>query len=245
MTRSFSEIVWMLIELYRANHKVTDSIDERLFASWVQETRAELIKQRLNESMRTINPHWIQNLGLVEMEPVNSTLHLDAVASTTSSKRILRSVEDIPWTIHSKGAPGTFAWIGPADGTERGFSLVTKERAMNSGNGKFNKHFIYAYLENKKLCITSKAGLHKQIKYINVQGVFENPAEAYEFKTGLEYDWELEYPISEEILRTLKNMVKQDNFPHIMVPIDDKKANSMDNVSNPPPESSGEIPIET
>ena len=57
---------------------------------------------------------------------------------------------------------------------------------------------------DKKLCLFSKDRLHKQLKYIRVKGIFENPIEAYEFKNGIEYDWDLEFPISDSLVNDMK-----------------------------------------
>jgi hypothetical protein len=150
----------------------------------------------------------------------------------------LRTVKDIPWTIHSKGEPGGFTRIAPADNLEENFRLVSYETALTSGNGKFNKSQIYAALDGQKLCLFSKDRLHKQLKYIRVKGIFENPIEAYEFKNGADtYDWNLEFPISDNLVNDMKNIIVQENFRIIMVPMDDKESNSIDNLANPAPEA--------
>ena len=237
MVRSLNQIVWELIELYRQNYKVTDSIDERLFLAWIQSTRAKLIKQRLDENMRLPDEHWVQDLGYVEMEKVDSSVY----TSIPSEKYILRSVKSIPWTIHYKGDPGGFTRIGPADKLGINYRLVSYERALVSGNGKFNTDQVYAYLDGDKLCLISKSNIHKQLKYINVKGIFQNPIDAYEFKNGAgTYSWDYEYPISDALMNDLKNIIVKENFNFIMVPIDDKKPDSVDNVTRPTPNETSE-----
>lgn len=237
MVRSLNQIVWELIELYRQNYKVTDSIDERLFLAWIQSTRAKLIKQRLDENMRLPDEHWVQDLGYVEMEKVDSSVY----TGIPSEKYILRSVKSIPWTIHYKGDPGGFTRIGPADKLGINYRLVSYERALVSGNGKFNTDQVYAYLDGDKLCLISKSNIHKQLKYINVKGIFQNPIDAYEFKNGVgTYNWDYEYPISDSLMNDLKNIIVKENFNFIMVPIDDKKPDSVDNVTRPAPEETAD-----
>jgi hypothetical protein len=239
MVRSLYSIVWELIELYRQNYKVTDSVDERLFAAWVQSTRAKLIKQRLDENMRLPDEHWVQDLGYVEMERVDSSVY----TGIPSEKYMLRSVKDIPWTIHYKGDPGGFTRIGPADRLSVNFRLVSYERGLTSGNGKFNKDRIYAFLDGQKLCLISGSNIHKQLKYIHVKGIFQNPIDAYEFKNGANtYSWDYEYPISDNLMNDLKSIIVKENFNFIMVPIYDKKPDSVDNITRPTPdETSNDI----
>lgn len=237
MVRSLNAIIWELIELYRQNYKVTDSIDERLFLAWIQSTRAKLIKQRLDESMRLPDEHWVQDLGYVEMEKVDSSVY----SSIASEKYILRSVKAIPWTIHYKGDPGGFTRIGPADKLGINYRLVSYERALVSGNGKFNTDQVYAYLDGDKLCLISKSNIHKQLKYINVKGIFQNPIDAYEFRYNAgSYNWDYEYPISDALMNDLKNIIVKENFNFIMVPIDDKKPDSVDNITRPTPDETSD-----
>ena len=138
MIRSLNEIVYDIIESYRATYKNTDSLDERLVATWIQHYRAELIKQRLEESMRIVDEHWVQDLGAIEMQPIDSSL----VSGFTSDRYIMRSVREIPPTIQTKFGIGTFTRISPADRLENKFNLVSYERALYSGNGKYNNKDI-------------------------------------------------------------------------------------------------------
>ena len=233
MVRSLNMLVWELIELYRSAHKVTDAYDERLFATWVQATRAKLIKQRLDEGMRLPDEHWVQDLGAVQVTPVDSS----SISTILSGRYLLQTVADIPRTIHFKGDPGGFTRIAPADRLEKNFRMVSYERALVSGNGKFNKDEVYSFLNGTKICLISRGGIHKLIEYINIKGVFQNPIDAWEFANpGEDYDWDTEYPVSDSLVNDMKNMIVQENFQLIMIPIEDKKANSIDNITNPAPE---------
>ena len=233
MVRSLNSLVYELIELYRTNFKVTDSIDERLMATWIQYTRAKLIKQRLDEHMRIPDNRWVQDLGSVELEVVDTSL----VSGIPSGKKLARTVEDIPNTIHYKGTPGAFTRIAPATLDERNIHLVTYDRALDSGFGKFNRNDIYAFLQGNKMYFISNNQNNKSLTYVHIKGIFENPIEAYEFVNGVDsYDWDYEYPINEALVGDMKNIILQENFKLIMMPMDDKTPNSIDNITNPPPE---------
>jgi hypothetical protein len=187
--------------------------------------------------MRLPDEHWVQDLGYVEMEKVDSSVY----SGIASEKYILRSVKSIPWTIHYKGDPGGFTRIGPADKLGINYRLVSYERALVSGNGKFNTDQVYAYIDGDKLCLISKSNIHKQLKYINVKGIFQNPIDAYEFKNGANsYSWDYEYPISDALMNDLKNIIVKENFNFIMVPIDDKKPDSVDNITRPTPDETSD-----
>ena len=177
-------LAYSMIELYRASNKVTDSLDIRLFKDWVKEARAFILKQRLDTN-NGINEALVQDLGDVEMEQVDSSIYL----TVPSEKYMLRSVKDIPFTIGRKNSIGTFVRIGPADRLDIKFNLVSYDRALYSGNGRFNNNDVYAFLDGSKLCLISKTNLHKLIKRIHIRGVFVNPQEAYEFRYDGVKDW--------------------------------------------------------
>ena len=229
MTRSFNQLIYEIIELYRANYKVTDSMDERLVATWIQQTRARLLKQRFDENMRFIDEHNVQDLGYIQLERVDSSV----VSSINSDKNILRTNRDLPTTIDRKGCIGTFTRLSTGDRFVNNINLVSYERALRSGNGKFNSNDLYAYLDGKRICILSKSGLHLGLNYIHIKGVFTNPIEAYEFKNEVgTYDWDYEYPISESIVDDLKNIIVKDDFRFVMAPLQDPVNNATDDLTN-------------
>ena len=231
MTNSLTELVYSIIELYRPNHVVTDSLDERLVAKWIQSTRVKLIKQRMDIPMRIVNEKNVQSLGNVKMIPVESNSILDA----PFNKYMLLSEREIPWEIHNKLGP-LYTRVGSADNLNRRFKVVTHEQALVSGNGKFNTNEVYAFQWGNRIGLISSSNIHKQIEYITVKGVFENPLDVHKFVNngGEDEDyWDLEYPIAESLVNDMKNIVVQDNFNMVMVPIDDKNPNSIDNITKP------------
>lgn len=229
MVRSLNELVYEIIELYRPNYVVTDSIDERLVATWIQATRAKILTQDLNQPMRTPDPHCIQDLGIIEMIPVDSTIF----TPTVQGKTVLMSVNEIPTPLNTKEGP-TLTFVGPADSLNFKFRLLPKENALNAGNGKFNKNTVYAYYENNRIFLISKSGLHKGIIYIRVKGIFANPIDAWEFAhPGQTYDWDYEYPISENVVNDIKNIIVQENFKLILTPFTDNIPNNIDNLTLP------------
>ena len=231
MVRSLNELVYQILELYRSTYKITDPVDERLVMTWIQQTRAKLLKQRFDENMRYIDEHNVQDLGTITLERIDSSTN----TNYPSDKNILRTNKDIPRTIDRKGNIGTFIRIASADKLQNKINLVSYERAMVSGNGKFNNNDVYAYIDGNRICLTSKSGIHLGINYINIKGVFVNPIEAYEFVNGNNtYDWDYEYPISENIVRDMIDLIVKDNFRFVMTPLQDPVNNAADDLSNLP-----------
>lgn len=229
MVRSLNMLVYEIIELYRATYKVTDSLDVRLVATWIQQTRAKLLKQRFDENMRYIDEHNVQDLGYITLERVDASNY-----NTISVDRsILRTSINIPRTIDRKGNIGTFTRIAGVDRLQPKINLVSHERALVSGNGKFNSNDIYAYLDGSRMCLISKSGIHLGMSFVNIKGVFVNPIDAYEAIIGnSNYDWNLEYPISESIVRDMKDLIIKDNFRFVLSPLEDPLNNASDDLTN-------------
>lgn len=229
MVRSANMLVYEIIELYRATYKVTDSLDERLVMTWIQQNRARLLKQRFDVDMSYIDEHNVQNLSSIEMILEDSSVN----QSIKSNQTILKSKVDIPPTLNRKGNIATFTRISFADRLQSDINFVDYGRAMVSGNGKFNHGTVYAYLDGKRICLISKNGLHKLTEFINIKGVFANPIEAYEFVNGdNSYDWDMEYPVSESIVADMKSIIVKENFNFVMAPMQDKSNNGEDDLTN-------------
>ncbi len=229
MTRSLNELVYEIIELYRPNYVVTDSIDERLVATWIQATRAKILTQDLNQPMRIPDSHCIQDLGIIEMIPVDSS----SFTTSVDGKTTIMSKLTLPTPLHTKDGP-TFTSISPVDSLNTKYRILPKEAALIAGNGKFNDNTIYAFFENNHLFLISKSGLHKQVTFVRVKGIFANPIEAWEFAhPGETYNWDYEYPISENVVNDIKNIIVQENFKLILTPFTDNTPNNIDNLTLP------------
>jgi len=228
MVKSLNEISYQLMELYRATNSISDSIDIRLFKNWIQSARAQIIKQKLDDPMKFIDEHLVQDLSYVAMSKVDSSVN----SNFTSNKYMLLTTRDLPAVINRKGHLGAWVRVAPADRLERNFTLVSHERALVSGNGKFNQNEVYAFPYGKKLGLISQTNIHKNIKYINIRGVFANPIDAYEFANGVS-SWsdDYEYPVSESIVDDMINMVVDKKFKLILSQIEDKINNGTDDTT--------------
>jgi hypothetical protein len=230
MTRSLNELVYEIIELYRANYKVTDSLDERLVAIWIQSNRALLLRES-PETIRSIDPHVIQVLPQVELELVSAI----NVSTLDNSNKILRTVREIPSFINSKDNTPMIVRLYGSELIGESFEPIPATMAPYVGSGKFNNKIIYAFLHDKRLYFTSKSSIHRMLKYVTIEGVFSNPIEAYEFVHGDgSYDWDLEYPISESLVTTMMDMIVKTKFNFVLYPPQDPANNAIDDLTNKP-----------
>lgn len=230
MTRSLNELVYEVIELYRANYQVTDSLDERLVASWIQSIRALMLRES-PESIRAIDSHNVQTLPMVELELVSAI----NVPTLDNGGKVLRTKREIPSLVNTKDNK---LMIVRVYGTEIGgetFEPISSNMVPYVGSGKFNGSIIYIYYYNNRFYLTSRSGIHRYIKYITIDGVFNNPIEAYEFVNGEgSYDWDYEYPLSESLVPTMIDMIVKTKFNLVLHPPQDNVNNASDDLTNKP-----------
>ena len=145
----------------------------------------------------------------------------------------MRSSTRIPTTINRRGNIGTFTRVAPADMLEVRFNFVSYDRALKSGNGKFNNNDIYAFLNDGYMYLISKTNIHKYITDVNIKGVFVNPEEAYNYRYGAN-TWtdDMDYPVSTAIVMDMVNAIMDKKFKFIMTPLEDKVSNGTDDVTN-------------
>jgi len=228
MNISLNQLAYRLIGLYRAQYKNTDSLSVRLVKDWIHSTRAMLLKQKLDKPMAIMDENVVQDLGSIELEPVDSSI----VPGVPSDRFMMRTVIDIPPTIERRGAVGAFSRIGPADRLEHRFKVVTFETALVSGYGKFNNRDVYAfYLDGKVYVIARDLNSFKHLEYIDIRGVFQNPVEAAKIKNP-SYTDDDGYPISRTLVDSMEEIITKTKLAFVMTPLVDKTANEEDDITN-------------
>jgi hypothetical protein len=200
---TLNQLVYELLELRRGYIKNTDTLDRRIVIDWITTQRARLLKQKFDQPFSSIDDHYVQGLGTVTMEKVSSNEN-----SIVDYTYMYRTNIVIPRTIESKTGVGTFTRIGPADRLSQNFKVVTYERALSSGNGRFNKDTIYAFVLGDYVYLHSKSGIHLGVKYLDIRGVFQDAIQAAVIKTPT-WGYDDDYPINKEIIDQMKLLIVQ------------------------------------
>ena len=222
---SLNELAYELLELRRAYIKETDPIDIRLVFDCIQSQRARLLKQKFDHPFASIDDHYVQSLGAIELE---KTLSNELSPEVNDYNYMYRTSVDIPRTIESKEGIGTFTRIGPADRLSTKFKVVTYDDALYRGNGKFNHNTIYAFILGDRVYITSKSGAHLTVKYLDIRGVFQDAIQAARIKNA-NWTYNDDYPINKEIVDQLKVLIINEKFGLTLVQAGDKTDNREDN----------------
>jgi len=165
-----------------------------------------LLKQKFDKNLRVIDDVFTQSLGALETEQVDSSIHPDI----PSEKYLLRTLLEIPETLDRRNYEGTFTRIGPAERKSHKFNLVSYDRAIYSGNGRFNRNEVYAFILDSKIYLISNSIYHRPIQYIDAIGVFQNPTQVALFKDengDSLYSDDGRYPISMAMRNMLEEMI--------------------------------------
>lgn len=209
---TLNQIAYGLMETVRANISDDDSISIDHIKDMIHDTRATLLKQKFDKQSRVIDDNFTQSLGALEIEAVDSSAH----GTITSGRYMYRTVKEIPETIDRKNYEGTFTRIGPADKLAVSYNLVSYDRAMFSGNGRFNKDSIFCFLRDNKIYLISNSGaFHKGVQFIDVVGVFQNPSQVSIFMDSSGdslYSDDKKYPISRSLRGDIEKYILREKL---------------------------------
>lgn len=215
------EITFSILESVKPKAAITEPITEQLIHFHVKNTRAKFIRNELNKQ-RSIDNEIIQDLGCLELEKVDRADCCEVQAGCI----ILRTKLKLPGFIelHQKNL---LTRVGPIDKIKRPYQLIPYERVPFEFLNKFTKNEVKAFLMNSNdylYIITHEDNLlRKTLKYINVQGVLENPEDASRFSTcsgNTCFSDTSQYPLKEWMIDGIKQEVIKLLFAESKQPID-------------------------
>ena len=203
---TLNDIAYSIFETVRGKIGDDDNISIDQIKDMIHNTRAKLLKQKFDKNLRVIDDGYTQSLGSLETELVDSSAHPDI----PSERYLLRTVLDIPETIDRRNYEGTFTRIGPADRLSEKYNLVSYDRALYCGNGRFNKNQPFAFLSGGKMHLISNSIYHKPTQYIEIIGVFQNPSQVARFTDSNGnslYADDARYPVSRAMRDDLEKII--------------------------------------
>lgn len=221
---TLNKLVYDLWEIIRPNISDDDSFDKRQLEFWVHNQRALWLRNELNKN-RTIDDNVIQDLGCVELEVTDRA----ECCELSSGCKVLRTKLTLPNTIELHNKTG-ITRVAPINKLDVPFSFVSYERAIHSGNGRFNSKHIFAFLLNDRVYLTSKdPQLAKYITHINIRGVFEDPTEASNFShcDGTScYTKDSKYPVNRWMIDYMKEAILKLNIAASLQAVTDNTNNA-------------------
>lgn len=209
---TLNQIAYEIFEAVRGHISDDDDISIEQIKDMIHDTRARLLEQKFERNARVIDNAFIQSLGALEIEPVDSSAH----SSIRSGRYMYRTKLEIPQTVIRKNYEGTFTRVGPADKLAVEYNFVSYNRALHSGSGRFNKDMIFCFLRDNRMYLISNSGLfHKGVQFIDVAGVFENPSQVAKFLdvgNNSLYSDDARYPVSRTMKDDIVNLILKEKF---------------------------------
>lgn len=209
---TLNQIAYGILEVVRG--KLTDDSDISIdhVKDMIHSTRAKLLKQKFDKNARVIDDVFTQSLGALQLEAVDASAH----STIKAGRYMYRTVLDVPPTVDRKNYEGTFTRIGPADKLATKYNLVSYDRALYSGNGRFNRDQIFCFLRDGKIYLISNSGAyHKAVQFIDVEGVFQNPSQVATFLDNNGdslYADDRPYPISRSMREDIENIILKEKL---------------------------------
>ena len=228
---TLNELAYEILGNYRANRRDTDSLDIREVHQRIENTRAMLIKEKVDRQPGySLDQSYIQELQSVEMISVDSS-----ASPIRSGRNIRRSKLTIPRPIELYGDMGIISRVGPADRYESNYNYISYDRAIWAGNGMFNANNIYAFTLNDYMFLISKADAVKEVKYINIRGAFSKPAEVILWNDSTaDYTdiYDSQYPINKAMAKKIVDIVIESIRKYNMFQIEDTNQDEADSTVN-------------
>lgn len=187
----------------------SEQISEKQVSFWVDNTRVKLIRQDIDKR-HSINPDLVQSLGCVEVELVDGS----ECGCKVTGCSVVKTKQQIPPTIETYYR-NLITRVGPVQSTAVAYSFIPYEQAIWAGNNPYTSKIPKAFLHNGFMYVVGKRIQIKYLKYINIQGIFENPEDIASFQTcdgDACYTVNSKYPISASMIEDLKKMILDTNF---------------------------------
>lgn len=198
-----NKLVYDLLNILRGGIQSDDEIVSlRQVGFWVDNTRAELIRQDL-EKKRSISDNITQSLGCVSVSLIDSSM---CPCLITTGCTIMRTVDRLPLTIELYNR-NLLTKVGPSIMGQRGYTIISYQRASTFGHGKYSKNEVGVFLHDGYLYLLNA---DPELSFIFVEGVFEDPSEASKFFScdGEPcYTDDSRYPISATMVELLKQKI--------------------------------------
>jgi len=222
--KSLNETAYDFIELTRANYKDTDSLDIRQVKNWIDNTRATLVKQRLDRNPFSIDGSWLQKLtvaGSITDGPIDFQSDFTYFVSDYR----------IPTPINRRGGEGTITLVDTGVLFADPIEFVNYEEARDYNNGKFNSTTKYAFLKDDYFYVKNEPFNATNTNTYYVTGVFQNPRLVATFNNVTNFDSMYSYPIDQSIVDQMKQIIRDNNLSLMLQQIEDKILDGRDSTT--------------
>lgn len=189
---------------------------DRQLAFQVNYYRAKLLRQQIQK--HKANYRAVQNLGRVTLVTADKNECCDIDAC------VLRTELPVPTFLTAPDEVVTY--VGEIDGSNP-YQKTSPQRLLWDGFAQYTKSLPKWYILNNYIYIINPTTT--RLKYINIQGIFEDPIKAEQFRTcncpGNNEDcsdgFDNEYPLDTSLIDMLNKLILQTEFQIYATTIED------------------------
>lgn len=227
---TLAEIIYTIRTLRSGgNTSDDDGVTDDQWAFIVDYYRAKLVKDR--STAGSLPQSLVQSLGKVELTKTPDPCLYEGAC-------ILRPVKALPKLVTTNKGQELITFVGSRT---QPFSRTTFTGSFFTSHRRYADKLPYWYLTNDGIRIYQPPT--QAFKYVVIQGVFEDPVEAAEYKDCKEagcIGLEVEYPMPSDLMDTLVKMVAQAELSFIRQSIEDESNNLREDTiqkgpGSPPP----------
>ena len=163
-------------QIYEALNITSDDTDipERLIWDLIAQSRENAVKNEITK-FRTPHTVFIQMLTCFPVEMVDDTFC--CVLGFSTDCKMAKTVNPLPTPIATNSKPAIFS-VGPSIASATRFSYVTYEQAIDSGNSRFTRTLVYAFVVNGYMYFVSKnQKLIVTLSKVDIHGIWANPVD--------------------------------------------------------------------
>lgn len=198
---TINQIIYNLRKLIKDAGSDDLKFSDRQLEFMVNYVRAKLIKQEIDKG-KSISDNVKQDLGVVKLAKVDS-----AESSTVPISRIILRTENRIPKVLELNHKDAITYVGGIDKLSP-FQFSTKAHVNWQAHSKYASKGKHAYLRDGYIAL---AGCDKSTKYINIEGVFENPRDVKHFMspTGQScYNPDVDnYPVSSYMIDAINKII--------------------------------------
>ena len=164
---TLNEISYNILNIARSGIATDDDrISMRQIKYWVRYHRALIVKQ-LAQANQYLEPQYFQDMGCVELEEVDKASCPDPAWGCDIKKAVIPKII----TFSRKKAT---SFIGLID-KQTPITLTTPNVVAFAKHKKYTNKMRRAYFINDDLYVEFDNTLYKDLKYINIRAIFEDP----------------------------------------------------------------------
>lgn len=221
---TLNQIIYNLRNLTKDIASDDIKLSDRQYEFIVDYIRAELINQDITKG-KSISDNIKQDLGIINFNTYDSAESVNI----NTGKNVLRSTVSLPKFVETN-QKDMVTYIGGIDKVSP-IQFTTRAQAAWSKYSKYASLLNQAYLRDKYIYLV---GCPTRSKKLFIEGVFESPREATEFKENRGYRPDTDaYPISGKMLRTLYKLIKDDEFSLLYKLKDDIRNDASEEIRTP------------